>query len=51
MIVRVSGNVLHYCGVKCILEKGSVGAPPLIISCEHVTRVEILYIVHPTSDR
>ena len=49
-IVRRCRNVLHYCGVKCILKRGSEAAPPLIISCcgEFVTvdEVELFAPVH-----
>jgi hypothetical protein len=50
MIVRRCRNVLHYCGGKCILERGSEAAPPLIISCcgEFVTinERELLAPIH-----
>ena len=49
-IVRRCRNVLHYCGGKCILKRGSEAAPPLIISCcsEFVTvdELELLAPVH-----
>ncbi len=40
------GNVLHYCGGKCILERRSAAAPPYIISCcsEFVTVDELVLL-------
>ena len=45
-IVRMRGNVLHYCGGKCILERRSAAAPPYIISCcvEFVTVDELVLL-------
>ena len=46
MIVRRCRNVLHYCGGKGILKRGSNAAPPYIISCcsEFVTVDELVLL-------